>query len=56
LGDLTESYQVLLTGGGAMALAARLLQRFPAAQVMYEPVLANARGLAKLAVRPGFLN
>jgi len=49
------AYRVLLTGGGALALAARLLQRFPAATVMDEPVLANARGLAKLAARPGFL-
>jgi len=50
------SYRVLLTGGGALALAGRLLQRFPTATVMPEPVLANARGLAKLAGRPGFLS
>jgi hypothetical protein len=50
------TYRVLLTGGGALALAGRLLQRFPTATVMPEPVLANARGLAKLAGRPGFLS
>jgi hypothetical protein len=38
-----------------LALSGRLLRRFPDATVMFEPVLANARGLAKLAVRPGFL-
>jgi hypothetical protein len=56
MGKLKDAYKVLLTGGGALAMAPRLLRRFPAATVMYEPVLANARGLAKLAIRPGFLN
>lgn len=50
-----RQFRVLLTGGGALALASRLLQLYPHATVMPEPVLANARGLAKLAVRPGFL-
>jgi plasmid segregation protein ParM len=49
------TYRVLLTGGGVLALSSRLLRRFPDATVIVEPVLANARGLAKLAVRPGFL-
>ncbi|MCP4409506.1 MAG: hypothetical protein GY807_17500, partial [Gammaproteobacteria bacterium] len=49
-------YTILLTGGGALALSETLLRQFPKATVMYEPVLANARGLAKLAARPGFLN
>lgn len=51
-----RQFRVLLTGGGAVAPAPRLLQLFPHATVMPEPVLANARGLAKLAVRPGFLS
>ncbi len=56
LGKAKDAYQVLLTGGGALALSTRLLSRFPKATVMHEPVLANARGLAKLAIRPGFLS
>lgn len=55
VGRAKEAYKVLLTGGGALALSSRLLARFPEAILMYEPVLANARGLAKLAQRPGFL-
>ena len=46
---------MLLTGGGALALAPRLLRQYPHAQVVDDPVQANARGLAKLAARPGFL-
>jgi hypothetical protein len=56
VGKSGNAYTVLLTGGGALALSSTLLRQFPTATVMYEPVLANARGLAKLAVRPGFLN
>lgn len=55
VGKQAGAYNILLTGGGALALQKKLLQQFPTATVMYEPVLANARGLAKLAVRPGFL-
>ncbi|MCL4298414.1 MAG: ParM/StbA family protein [Anaerolineae bacterium] len=51
-----ESYHILLTGGGALAMREMLLRQFPKATVMPEPVLANARGLAKLAARPGFFN
>lgn len=54
-GKHASAYNVLLTGGGAIALRETLLRQFPAATVMPEPVLANARGLAKLANRPGFL-
>ncbi len=54
-GKHAAAYKVLLTGGGAIALRETLLRQFPAATVMHEPVLANARGLAKLANRPGFL-
>lgn len=49
-------YRVLLTGGGALSLMRRLLQMFPTATVLYDPVMANARGLAKLANRQGFLD
>jgi hypothetical protein len=56
IGKAKEAYQVLLTGGGVISLAPRLLRRFPEALVMPEPVLANARGLAKLACRSGFLD
>lgn len=56
IGRATGAHKVLLTGGGALAMAPRLLRRFPDAIVMHEPVLANARGLAKLATRPGFLS
>ncbi|GAB4428768.1 MAG: hypothetical protein Kow0031_09090 [Anaerolineae bacterium] len=55
VGKQAGAYNILLTGGGALALRAKLLQQFPRATVMHEPVLANARGLAKLANRPGFL-
>lgn len=54
-GKHAAAYNVLLTGGGAIALRETLLRQFPAATVMHEPVLSNARGLAKLANRPGFL-
>lgn len=55
VGKQAGAYNTLLTGGGALALREKLLQQFPHATVMHEPVLANARGLAKLAIRPGFL-
>ncbi len=50
-----QMYRVLLTGGGTMSLMKRLLRLFPNAIVLHEPVLANVRGLAKLANRKGFL-
>jgi len=56
VGKSREAYTILLTGGGALALSVTLLRQFPKATVMYEPILANARGLAKLAIRPGFLD
>ncbi len=55
LGKMKDTYQVLLTGGGALVMQETLLRQFPQATVMHEPVLSNARGLAKAAVRPGFL-
>ncbi|RME74349.1 MAG: ParM/StbA family protein [Chloroflexi bacterium] len=56
IGKKGGMYNVLLTGGGALAMSGVLSRRFPGATVMYEPVMANARGLAKLAARPGFLD
>jgi len=56
VGKSAGAYTVLLTGGGSLALSQMLLRRFSKATVMYEPILANARGLAKLAIRPGFLS
>lgn len=50
-----RKFQILLTGGGALALAPRLRRQYRHAVVVDDPVLANARGLAKLAQRPGFL-
>ncbi len=56
VGKAQKGYKVLLTGGGAMGLSGLLHRRFPEATMMFEPVLANARGLAKMASRPGFLD
>ncbi len=56
IGEVAASARLLLTGGGALALAGRLTRLYPKAEVMHEPVLANARGLAKMAQRPGFLS
>jgi hypothetical protein len=55
VGKTREEYRVMLTGGGVLAMSTMLRRMFPQATVLYEPVLANARGLAKLAIRPGFL-
>jgi len=55
VGNAAE-HRVILTGGGALALSRRLLSVYRHATVMHEPILANARGLAKLAVRPDFLS
>jgi len=49
-----RKFKVLLTGGGALALADRLLRQYPHAEVVEDPVLSNARGLAKLAARARF--
>ncbi len=43
---------VLLTGGGALVLQDALCRRIPHAEVLPNPVFANAVGLAKLAQRP----
>lgn len=51
-----QAWRVLLTGGGALSLRQKLLALFPAAEFMPDPVRANARGLAKLACRKGFLD
>lgn len=51
-----QRWRVLLTGGGSIGLRQKLLARFPAAEFLPDPVRANARGLAKLAQRDGFLD
>ncbi|MBN1919882.1 MAG: ParM/StbA family protein [Anaerolineae bacterium] len=43
--------RLLFTGGGAEALRKELLQQYPHGQVLPEPVLANALGLARHARR-----
>ncbi len=45
-----EKFRIILTGGGALALVQRLQRVYPHAELMPSPVLANARGLAKLAL------
>lgn len=44
---------LLLTGGGCLALGERLQQQMDHAILLPDPVTANARGLARLANRPG---
>jgi hypothetical protein len=44
---------VLLAGGGAMVLDAPLRRQMRQAELLPDPVTANAIGLAKLAQRPG---
>lgn len=44
-----HEFRIILTGGGALALARRLQRIYPHAELAPAPVLANARGLAKLA-------
>ncbi len=51
-----RSWRVLLTGGGSIGLRQKLLTLFPSAEFLPNPVRANARGLAKLARRNGFLD
>jgi hypothetical protein len=50
-----RKFKILLTGGGALALTRRLQRQYPHAEVVPEPTFTNARGLAKLAARKGFL-
>jgi hypothetical protein len=47
-------FRIILTGGGALALAPRLQRQYPHAEIAADPSLANARGLGKLAIS-GFL-
>ncbi len=49
-----KRFRIILTGGGALAMAGRLQRQYPHAEMAANPALANARGLAKLAVS-GFL-
>lgn len=48
-------FNILLTGGGAIALGPALQKEYPNSTILDDPVLANARGLAKLAQREGVL-
>lgn len=43
--------RILLVGGGAKLLGNELKARFPHAELVPDPVFANARGLAKIAAR-----
>lgn len=44
---------LIITGGGAMALKKWLLEHYPYAIILDDPVTANARGLARYAIREG---
>jgi len=44
-------FRIILTGGGALALVGRLQREYPHAEIAPDPAMANARGLAKLALR-----
>ena len=53
-GNGRQFSNLLLTGGGCLALKKRLQEQIPHAMFSGDdPVTANARGLAKLAQRPG---
>jgi len=52
-GNGRQFSHLLLTGGGVLMLGDRLLERLPHAVLLADPVTANARGLARLAQRPG---
>jgi hypothetical protein len=47
--------RIVWVGGGALALATRMQSAYPHAGVSYEPITTIARGLAKMAQRPGWL-
>ncbi len=47
---------ILITGGGGILMAKYFSRLYPHAQLMPSPETANARGLAKLANRQGFLS
>lgn len=50
--NITRFSYVLLTGGGALVLQDALRRRIPHAEMLPQPVFANAVGLAKLVQRP----
>lgn len=52
-GNARQFSHLLLTGGGCLALGERLLKQMPHSVLLDDPVTANARGLARLAQRPG---
>lgn len=44
---------LILTGGGALVLKEMLLEHYPYAIILDNPVLANAEGMARYAIREG---
>jgi hypothetical protein len=52
-GNGRQFAHLLLTGGGCLALGEHLARQLPHATLLDDPVTANARGLARLAQRPG---
>lgn len=52
-GNGRQFNKLLLAGGGCLALGSRLQALFRHATLLPDPVTANARGMAKLAQRPG---
>jgi hypothetical protein len=52
-GNAKEFSYVLLAGGGALVLDAAVRRHIPHAQMLADPVQANAMGLAKYAQIPG---
>lgn len=49
-GKAANEFRIIMTGGGALALAPRLQRQYHHAEMAPQPVVANARGLAKLAL------
>jgi len=54
--DNARRFRVLCLGGGALALGERIRRQWPHTEIAPDPVTANARGLAKLARRAGYLD
>lgn len=50
LASLSPADPILLAGGGALVLGKVIREHFQAAEVVHEPVTANARGMRKLGI------